>query len=148
MKSPHLMQTEILLSPYDDPNRAQDVASFILRELYFDTNPTQAHVDLLVGDMGHRTTVVITGNSRAVLAAAGLVFKKNHNVAEVVDVIIEPGSRGIGLGKQIMQSLEELASKSHIDRLITFPTDGAVGFYENLGYSRHGEQYIRDLVVA
>lgn len=145
MKTPNSLQSEYLLYPDVDSQRATNVAAFVLRELYLNAEPSGDQMRFMTQDVKNRLTIVFTDESQNIIATAGLVTKAGELTAEVVDVAVDPVSRGLGVGKRAMESLETLALERKLENLMTYPTDDAVGFYENLGYSLQGSVYIKEL---
>jgi predicted GNAT family N-acyltransferase len=62
--------------------------------------------------------------------------------AKIQRVAVSPGMRGTGLGAQIMQQIEEYVRRECLASAITLGAQiDAAGFYERLGYVRHGDEF-------
>lgn len=61
--------------------------------------------------------------------------------AQVRFVAVETNLQGKGLGKKIMQAVEQACQEQQIERLVLHARDYAVLFYQQLGYTLLGPSY-------
>lgn len=61
--------------------------------------------------------------------------------AQVRFVAVETNLQGKGLGKKIMQAVEQACQEQQIERLVLHARDYAVLFYQQLGYTLLGTSY-------
>jgi len=88
-------------------------------------------------------------------AAAGLVgylhglthpaFHANGDIAWVEELYIDPGQRGNGLGRQLMNRFEDWAREAANANYIAVATRRAHGFYAAIGYAESATYYTKNL---
>lgn len=65
-----------------------------------------------------------------------------HGWAKVQRVAVSPAMRGAGLGARIIQAMENMVRRESLAPAITLGAQiDAAGFYERLGYHRHGDEF-------
>jgi len=65
----------------------------------------------------------------------------DHSTCQVRFVAIESNLQGSGLGKRLMEYVENESVKLGFSTMILHARDYALPFYEKLGYTNHGESY-------
>jgi len=86
------------------------------------------------------THVLAIENGSAVGTARLLEYGTTGKIGRLA-VLIE--RRGHGIGKALMAAaLEEFASRSHLTEVRLGAQTSAIGFYETLGYSPEGEEFM------
>jgi len=141
----HISITEIP-SPQEDPILARAVAVLTLRELYGQSPPEQREADALMSEMWERVTVAALDANMQVLASGALLdLDSQTRGAMIVDVATSEASRGNGLGREIINALEEKARGVGVSKLSLVSLPGATGFYEGLGYQGDGNLYTKSL---
>jgi GNAT superfamily N-acetyltransferase len=74
--------------------------------------------------------------------AAGRWYDRQHGVAGLWGMWVDPAARGLGLGERLVRAVDEWAAGqgARVLRLgvVTGPDD-PTGFYERLGFARTGE---------
>lgn len=94
-------------------------------------------IDSIVSDMRGRTTIVAVEDDE-VIGTAGLSVVC-PGLGSVEDVITDPDWRGEGIGRLVVEAVEDLARRKSIDELQLTPSFLAVSFYEHLGYEEHDQ---------
>ncbi len=122
------------------PDAAQMVAAYALRFRVFveeQAVPIDLERDGRDGDADH--VVVFDGD---VAVATGRLMVNGDGVAKVQRVAVDDARRGAGLGRVVMDALEERAAAlgAHTARLASQLS--AVGFYLRLGYRVYGEVFL------
>jgi len=69
------------------------------------------------------------------LVGIGRLHLKNETVAQIRYMAIEKDCRGLGVGRAIIEKLEQLAKTHGVERIVLNARDNVVGFYEHLGYT-------------
>ncbi|TNF26730.1 MAG: GNAT family N-acetyltransferase [Deltaproteobacteria bacterium] len=122
-----------------EPDPATLEAAFRLRERVFvgeqgvpvelerDAHDATAHHVVLVDD--------------AVAVATGRVRLVAPTLAKVERVAVDRERRGAGVGRAVMAALEERAGQLGATTVRLAAQESAIGFYERLGYTAHGERF-------
>lgn len=76
---------------------------------------------------------IILDSSQQVLAV-GRVEKVDSNTAQIRYMAVKEGQQGLGLGKQLMQSLEVAAKEYGCNQVMLHARESAESFYLALGY--------------
>lgn len=92
-----------------------------------------AHVVVYDGDTG-----VVVGTGR---------LMEGDGYAKVQRVAVAPEARGTGLGRVVMEGLEELARRSDRPLVKLASQASAIGFYERIGYVAYGEPFMEAGIV-
>lgn len=61
----------------------------------------------------------------------------------IVDVIVDPGAQGRGVGASLVRALLEQERIKHGVHVALFAAPDVVGFYERLGFSQQDGSYLR-----
>lgn len=123
--------------------KALDDAFDIRREVFINEQGVPEAVefddfDRLDSDAQH---VLITYNGLP--AATGRV-RDIGTTAKLERICVKKSYRGYGLGKQVIDQLEELIKNENIDRFLLHGQTQAIGFYEKLGYKVFSDVFIED----
>jgi GNAT superfamily N-acetyltransferase len=81
---------------------------------------------------------MITDASGAVLSVGRIIFKPNGE-AQVRSMATEESHRGRGLGRRIIEYLEQAARRRGVTAISLNAREDAVPFYARLGYEPTGE---------
>ena len=74
--------------------------------------------------------------------AAARIFPEGEGSWHFGRICVLPEYRGAGLGRKIMEQLEEKAAAFGAKRFVLSAQKQARGFYEKLGYRQEGEEYL------
>ena len=61
----------------------------------------------------------------------------------VVDVVVDPGYQGGGLGRRMVERLTAVAAGLGVRRVLLVAADDVVAFYAGLGFERDGSHLMR-----
>ena len=92
--------------------------------------------------MAGRTTVAALDGYSQVIGVAGLRVV-NANLGVVEDVVADPLKRGLGIGRRVVEGVEDVARNEGILELNLASSLEGVLFYRQLGYSQLGERTFR-----
>lgn len=95
------------------------------------SQPRGTERDELEGDSIHRIVLDNLGNP---LACARLHLNSPEE-AQLRYMAVEPDSRKKGVGRMLMQAMEEIALSAGADRMVLQAREDTVPFYESCGYS-------------
>lgn len=73
------------------------------------------------------------------------VVDNNPLSRQVRQVAVSPEARGLGVGRELMLSIEDLARDQGAKELWLESRGVAYGFYSKLGYTKSGEEFISQL---
>lgn len=96
--------------------------------------PLGSEQDNIESSCFHR--MIIDENEQVL--AVGRLEKSSNNTAQIRFMAVRNDFQGKGLGKQIMQSLEEKAYEEGIDEISLNAREAAEAFYHGLGYTSNG----------
>lgn len=122
--------TEIA-KPADDPEAAEQVARFVLRDLYRKPEPDTDRVARQLNFMTHMITLAAFEGER-VAATGSLLIRPGQTTLE--DIVVAKDLRRDGRGSRMAEALEARAVAEGVDRIDIFPALTAELFYERLGY--------------
>lgn len=91
------------------------------------------------------TTIVATVPHGGLLGAASLLPAAGDAERQVRQVAVVPDLRGRGVGRVLMEAAEFLAVSEGADALWLNARDSAFPFYEALGYSFDGPEFVSEL---
>lgn len=94
-------------------------------------NKTPEHLDRWIADPEN---CVIVAEEAGALLGVGLL----HRSGEIRLCYMAPEAKGRGVGRVVLQALEERATEWGIGRLALNSTIGARGFYEHMGFRSGG----------
>ncbi|GAB3923368.1 N-acetyltransferase [Microlunatus endophyticus] len=107
---------------------------------------TQVLADIL--DDPNRYLIVAETDSGLVGYLYGLThpaFHANGNIGWVEELYVDPGQRGTGLGRRLMERFEECARHTADARYVAVATRRADDFYRAIGYAESATYYKKDL---
>lgn len=104
---------------------------------------TPASVELALQDF------VVASDARGRMLACGALKEYSPSLAEVASVAVSREAQGRGLGRHIVQAVEQLAERRGVEELFALTTTPA--FFEAVGYgvsdrARYPEKIRRDCV--
>lgn len=125
--------------PEANPDLSHQAAQLILEiGIYRHTRD----VETVLGLMAGRTTVVALDGYEQVIGTAGL-RRVDADVGMIQDVVADPRKRGLGIGRRVVEAVEDVAYKQGILELGLESSLTAVPFYQRLGYSQLDERMFR-----
>lgn len=104
----------------------------------------------LTANPDHRIYVAVEGGHIVGTFALVLVGGLAHGGRPqclVEDVVVAPGRRGHGVGRQMMRFAMQVSASEHCYKLVLsshLMRDSAHRFYESLGFERHGYSFLID----
>jgi GNAT superfamily N-acetyltransferase len=81
---------------------------------------------------------MLTDDAGRAIAVGRIIFKPNRE-AQIRSMATADGFRGQGLGRRIMEHLEDAARQRGVTTVLLNSRDNAVEFYAKLGYEAVGE---------
>ncbi len=72
-----------------------------------------------------------------------VIFRDDGDGAgQLMQMAVDPDQQGHGVGRALIEALEERAKLDGIERIYLHAREVAVGFYASLGYAVEGEPYL------
>lgn len=65
-----------------------------------------------------------------------------QGVVKLRQMAVEPARQGTGIGRGLLEGVEKILVADELDRIELNARDSAVGFYEKLGFSKVGEEFV------
>ena len=97
-------------------------------------------------DENHKIIIIINNNK---IIATGTLLIENkiiHSISKVghiEDIVVDSNSKGLGLGKQIVNYLTNLAKENNCYKVILNCNDHNIGFYQKCGYQKKETQMVK-----
>ncbi len=135
---------EVIPKPQDDPDLARSVAIFTLRE-HLGHEPQADDIAYMVSNMERTTSVAAFDSDGAIIATAGLRRTLRPHDGLLVDVATHMDQRRQGLGRRVVEAVEDIARAEGISHIDVFPLGGSVPFYEGLGYVENTHCWEKEL---
>ena len=94
----------------------------------------------------HKITIIINNNK---IIATGTLLIENkiiHSISKVghiEDIVVDSNSKGLGIGKQIVTYLTNLAKENNCYKVILNCNDHNIGFYQKCGYQKKETQMVK-----
>lgn len=94
----------------------------------------------------HKITIIINNNK---IIATGTLLIENkiiHSISKVghiEDIVVDSNSKGLGIGKQIVTYLTNLAKENNCYKVILNCSDYNIGFYQKCGYQKKETQMVK-----
>jgi GNAT superfamily N-acetyltransferase len=117
--------------------------------------PTQAakmesRLESILNDPQYRTFVAINDGRVCGMIGTCSFHSHEHNGqgGRILALVVSPKERGRGVGRVLIQAAEEDFAGRNITRIALntrFQREDAHRFYENLGYSRTGYRFVKEL---
>ena len=99
------------------------------------------HEDRRFGDLAARfpadQALMLVVEEGGRLRGGALAFRRDARGATLRIIGLEPGVRGLGLGRRLVERIEREAARLGV-ALISLGADDAIGFYRRLGYYEAG----------
>jgi len=90
-------------------------------------------------------TFVALADDGALLGSARLLGAVGDASRQVRQVAVEPGTRAAGVGRALMSALEARAALEGATEVWLNARDTAIAFYERLGYTAEGPEFVSEL---
>ena len=97
-------------------------------------------------DENHKIIIIINNNK---IIATGTLLIENkiiHSISKVghiEDIVVDSNSKGLGIGKQIVNYLTNLAKENNCYKVILNCNDNNIGFYQKCGYQKKETQMVK-----
>ena len=94
----------------------------------------------------HKIIIIINNNK---IIATGTLLIENkiiHSISKVghiEDIVVDSNSKGLGIGKQIVTYLTNLAKENNCYKVILNCNDHNIGFYQKCGYQKKETQMVK-----
>ena len=88
---------------------------------------------------------IALGPQDELLGSARLLPEAGDEVRQVRQVVVSPAAQGLGVGRELMATIESIAAEEGADALWLNARHTAFGFYEALGWEFAGEPFISGL---
>lgn len=88
-------------------------------------------------DATHRMII----NERQQVLAVGRLHRLDAKTGQLRYMAVDPAFRGQGLGKQILEALEDAALKQGLQNLVLHAREPVVDFYQQRGYELLGQSH-------
>jgi glucosamine-phosphate N-acetyltransferase len=94
----------------------------------------------------HKIIIIINNNK---IIATGTLLIENkiiHSISKVghiEDIVVDSNSKGLGIGKQIVNYLTNLAKENNCYKVILNCNDNNIGFYQKCGYQKKETQMVK-----
>lgn len=125
--------------PTEEPDLSLQTAQLVLE---IGNYKQTRDVEMILGNMASRTTVAAVDGYGQVVGTAGL--KRIHcGLGVLDDVVSDPRKRGLGIGKKVVMTAEQLAFDEGILELNLASSLTAISFYKHIGYTQLGERMFR-----
>jgi GNAT superfamily N-acetyltransferase len=99
------------------------------------------HKDRRLADLAARfpedRSLMLVVEDGGCLVGGALAFRRAPRAATLRIIGLDPGVRGTGLGRRLVERIEEEAARLGVDT-ISLGADEAIGFYTHLGYAEAG----------
>jgi predicted GNAT family N-acyltransferase len=93
---------------------------------------------------GSRFAIAL-GSADELLGSARLLPEAGETVRQVRQVVVSPAAQGLGVGRELMTTLEHIAAEEGARELWLNARHTAFGFYEALGWKFTGEPFVSEL---
>lgn len=103
---------------------------------------TTRDVPMVLGEMAGRTTVAALDGYEQVVGTAGLRIVE-PSLATIEDVVSAPRKRGSGIGRIVVEAVEEVALRQGVIELNLESSLLAAPFYKHLDYDQLNKRFFR-----
>ena len=79
-----------------------------------------------------------------VVATSRMIYLEKTNERCLGKIAVIPDKRKFGLEKLMLSTLERIARSEKVETLYVNAQMSALGFYEKVGFEKHGEKYVED----
>jgi ElaA protein len=130
--------SDALIIKIADHNDLDDCYA-IRREVFIEEQKVPQEIELDEFDAGALHFIV---RSEKPLATARVLLKEGGRTAKIGRVAVVKAARGRGIGKKLMQAIEEEPSLSGVSWFALDAQSHALSFYERLGYHAYGDEFL------
>lgn len=126
----------------------------LMCELGYETRTAEMEMRLepIIKDSSYRTFVAITGGKVCGMIGTFCYYSYEHNDmgGRIIALVVADGLRRRGIGGELVAAAEQDFAQRNIMRVslsTRFARESAHTFYENLGYTRTGFRFTKNLSV-
>lgn len=124
----------------------------LMGELGYETSTAdmQTRLGKIVGDTQYRTFVAVEGGKVCGMIGTFALYSYEHNDlgGRIMALVVANHSRRSGIGRQLIEAAEHDFAQRNIVRVAVntrFERENAHKFYEELGYTRNGFRFVKNL---
>ena len=128
------------------------VLASLMGELGYPTSEAdmQLRLERIAADERYRTFVAVRRGGVCGMIGTFTSYTYEHNDlgGRILALVVSKEARRSGLARQLIATAEKDFARRNITRVAVntrFERDGAHKFYENLGYTRNGFRFVKDL---
>lgn len=101
-----------------------------------------------IDKLGENHKIIIIINNNKIIATGTLLIENKiiHSISKVghiEDIVVDSNSKGLGIGKQIVNYLTNLAKENNCYKVILNCNDDNIGFYQKCGYQKKETQMVK-----
>ena len=101
-----------------------------------------------IDKLGENHKIIIIINNNKIIATGTLLIENKiiHSISKVghiEDIVVDSNSKGLGIGKQIINYLTNLAKENNCYKVILNCNDNNIGFYQKCGYQKKETQMVK-----
>ena len=101
-----------------------------------------------IDKLGENHKIIIIINNNKIIATGTLLIENKiiHSISKVghiEDIVVDSNSKGLGIGKQIVNYLTNLAKENNCYKVILNCNDHNIGFYQKCGYQKKETQMVK-----
>ena len=101
-----------------------------------------------IDKLGENHKIIIIINNNKIIATGTLLIENKiiHSISKVghiEDIVVDSNSKGLGIGKQIVTYLTNLAKENNCYKVILNCSDYNIGFYQKCGYQKKETQMVK-----
>ena len=101
-----------------------------------------------IDKLGENHKIIIIINNNNIIATGTLLIENKiiHSISKVghiEDIVVDSNSKGLGIGKQIVNYLTNLAKENNCYKVILNCNDNNIGFYQKCGYQKKETQMVK-----
>ena len=94
-----------------------------------------------IDKLGENHKIIIIINNNKIIATGTLLIENKiiHSISKVghiEDIVVDSNSKGLGIGKKIVNYLTNLAKENNCYKVILNCNDHNIGFYQKCGYQK------------
>jgi GNAT superfamily N-acetyltransferase len=125
--------------PIADPDLSSQAAELILE---IGNYKKTRDVPQILGEMAGRTTIVALDGYEQVIGTSGVRII-TPGLALLEDVVSDPRKTRLGIGRQVVEAAEDVASRQGVVELNLASTQLAIPFYAALSYQQLSDRFFR-----
>ena len=101
-----------------------------------------------IDKLGENHKIIIIINNNKIIATGTLLIENKiiHSISKVghiEDIVVDSNSKGLGIGKKIVNYLTNLAKENNCYKVILNCNDHNIGFYQKCGYQKKETQMVK-----